>query len=83
MSTEADIVVLYWEFTDALTEVLAENAVGQMARCRSSSAVVCYLHAFCGEATMAVRPTHWDPPRTLTYFYADAEKSRAVPLDKK
>jgi hypothetical protein len=28
MSTSTDISVLYREFTDALTEVLAENAVG-------------------------------------------------------
>jgi hypothetical protein len=32
MSTETDISALYREFTDALTEVLAENAVGLARR---------------------------------------------------
>ena len=34
MSTETDISVLYHEFTDALTEFLAENAVGLARRGR-------------------------------------------------
>ena len=41
MSTSTDISELYREFTDALTEVLAENAVGparrgQLARARAA-----------------------------------------------
>ena len=34
MSGSADISILYHEFTDALTEVLAENAVGPARRGR-------------------------------------------------
>jgi hypothetical protein len=41
MSTETDISALYREFADALTEVLAENAVslarrGRLARARAA-----------------------------------------------
>ena len=35
MSSSTDISTLYREFTDALTEVLAENAVGPARRGRS------------------------------------------------
>jgi hypothetical protein len=38
MSTETDISALYREFTDALTEVLAENAVGLARRGRLARA---------------------------------------------
>jgi hypothetical protein len=38
MSTGTDIVALYREFTDALTEVLAENAVGPARRGRLARA---------------------------------------------
>ena len=38
MSTETDISALYREFTDALTEVLAENAVGLTRRGRLARA---------------------------------------------
>jgi len=38
MSTDADISALYREFTDALTEVLAENAVGLARRGRLARA---------------------------------------------
>ena len=38
MSTGAGISVLYSEFTDALTEVLAENAVGPARRGRLARA---------------------------------------------
>jgi hypothetical protein len=41
MSTSADVSVIYLEFTDALTEVLAENAAtparrGRLARARAA-----------------------------------------------
>jgi hypothetical protein len=38
MSTGTDILALYREFTDALTEVLAENAVGPARRGRLARA---------------------------------------------
>ena len=38
MSTSTDISALYREFTDALTEVLAENAVGPARRGRLARA---------------------------------------------
>ena len=38
MSNSADISALYCEFTDALTEVLAENAVGLVSRGRLARA---------------------------------------------
>jgi len=38
MSTSIDISALYLEFTDALTEVLAENAVGAARRGRLARA---------------------------------------------
>ena len=38
MSTSTDIEALYREFTDALTEVLAENAVGPARRGRLARA---------------------------------------------
>jgi hypothetical protein len=38
MSTTTDISALYREFTDALTEVLAENAVGPARRGRLARA---------------------------------------------
>jgi hypothetical protein len=38
MSTDAHIEALYREFTDALTEVLAENAVGPARRGRLARA---------------------------------------------
>jgi hypothetical protein len=38
MSTETDISALYREFTDALTEVLAETAVGPARRGRLARA---------------------------------------------
>jgi hypothetical protein len=38
MSTSTDITALYREFTDALTEVLAENAVGPARRGRLARA---------------------------------------------
>jgi hypothetical protein len=38
MSTDTDISALYREFTDALTEVLAENAVGLARRGRLARA---------------------------------------------
>ena len=38
MSTDTDISALYREFTDALTEVLAENAVGPARRGRLARA---------------------------------------------
>jgi hypothetical protein len=38
MSTETDISALYREFADALTEVLAENAVGLARRGRLARA---------------------------------------------
>lgn len=38
MSTETDISALYHEFTDALTEVLAENTVGPARRGRLARA---------------------------------------------
>jgi hypothetical protein len=38
MNTEADISVLCHEFTDALTEVLAENAIGLARRGRVARA---------------------------------------------
>ena len=38
MSTGTDISALYHEFTDALTEVLAENAVGPARRGRLARA---------------------------------------------
>ena len=38
MSTSTDISALYREFTDALTEVLAENAVGRARRGRLARA---------------------------------------------
>ena len=38
MSTSTDISILYREFTDALTEVLAENAVGPARRGRLARA---------------------------------------------
>jgi len=38
MTTAADISTLYREFTDALTEVLAENAVGPARRGRLARA---------------------------------------------
>ena len=37
MSSKNDILELYREFTDALTEVLAENAVGLTRRGRGSA----------------------------------------------
>ena len=39
MSTGTDISALYHEFTDALTEILAENAVGPARRGRARAAV--------------------------------------------
>ena len=38
MSTDTDISALYREFTDALTEILAENAVGPARRGRLARA---------------------------------------------
>ncbi len=38
MNTSTDIAALYREFTDALTEVLAENAVGPARRGRLARA---------------------------------------------
>jgi hypothetical protein len=38
MSTDTDISALYHEFTDALTEILAENAVGPARRGRLARA---------------------------------------------
>jgi hypothetical protein len=54
MSSETDISVLYREFTDTLTEVLAENAVGPPRRGRLARAHAAVKrhpeykeHAFC------------------------------------
>jgi hypothetical protein len=51
MNTEADIHALCREFTEALTEVLAENAVGVARRGRAHAAVKRHPeyseHAFC------------------------------------
>jgi len=38
MHTEADLAALYHEFTNALTEVLAENAIGPARRGRVARA---------------------------------------------
>jgi hypothetical protein len=38
MSTDTDISALYHEFTDALTEVLAENSIGPTRRGRLARA---------------------------------------------
>jgi hypothetical protein len=38
MSSSTDIAAVYHEFTEALTEVLAENAVGVARRCRLARA---------------------------------------------
>ena len=60
MSIEADIVVLYREFTEALTEVLAENAIGPARRgrvARAHAAVKSHPeyneHAFCAAVESA------------------------------
>jgi hypothetical protein len=70
MSTEAGIVVLYWEFTDALTEVLAENAVGPARRgrvARAHAAVKSHPqyneHAFCAAVETAF--TQWEDLQNL------------------
>jgi hypothetical protein len=41
MSTGTEVAALYREFTDALTEVLAENAVGPARRGRLARARAC------------------------------------------
>jgi hypothetical protein len=65
MSTGADIAALYREFTDALTEVLAENAVGPARRgrlARAHAAVKRHAeyneHAFCVAVETAF--TQWE-----------------------
>jgi hypothetical protein len=51
MSTGNDISALYHEFTDALIEVLAENAVGAARRGRLARAhAVVKNHPDCSEA---------------------------------
>jgi hypothetical protein len=51
MSTGTDISALYLEFTDALTEVLAENAVGPARRGRLARAhAIIRNHPDCSEA---------------------------------
>jgi hypothetical protein len=54
MTTEADLAALCHEFTDALTDVLAENAVGMARRGRVARAHAAVKrhpeyneHAFC------------------------------------
>jgi hypothetical protein len=52
MSTETDISALYREFTDALTEVLAENAVGlarrgRLARARAAVKEAPWIYRTC------------------------------------
>ena len=50
MSTSTDISALYLEFTDALTEVLAENAVGAARRDRLARAhAIVKNHPECNE----------------------------------
>ncbi len=65
MSTGADIAALYREFTDALTEVLAENAVGPARRGRLARAHAAVKrhpeyneHAFCAAVEAAF--TQWE-----------------------
>jgi hypothetical protein len=65
MSSETDISVLYREFTDTLTEVLAENAVGPARRGRLARAHAAVKrhpeyreHAFCVAVETAF--TQWE-----------------------
>ncbi len=65
MDTGTDILKLYREFTDALTEVLAENAVGPARRgrlARSHAAVKKHPeyseHAYCVAVETAF--TQWE-----------------------
>jgi hypothetical protein len=65
MNTEADIHALCHEFTDALTEVLAENAIGVARRGRVARAHAAVKHhpeysehAFCVAVETAF--TQWE-----------------------
>ena len=65
MNTQADIRALCCEFTDALTEVLAENAIGAARRGRVARAHAAVKrhpeyneHAFCVAVETAF--VHWE-----------------------
>jgi hypothetical protein len=65
MTTEADLAALCHEFTDALTNVLAENAVGMARRGRVARAHAAVKrhpeyneHAFCVAVEAAF--TQWE-----------------------
>jgi len=65
MTTEADLTALCHEFTDALTDVLAENAVGMARRGRVARAHAAVKrhpeyneHAFCIAVETAF--TQWE-----------------------
>jgi hypothetical protein len=65
MTTEADLAALCHEFTDALTDVLAENAVGMARRGRVARAHAAVKHhpeynehAFCVAVETAF--TRWE-----------------------
>jgi hypothetical protein len=65
MTTEADLAALCHEFTDALTDVLAENAVGMARRGRVARAHAAVKrhpeyneHAFCVAVEAAF--TQWE-----------------------
>ena len=64
MSTGTDISALYHEFTDALTEILAENAVGparrgRLARARAAAGLFNSLYMKCNERRAS------RPPRVM------------------
>ena len=71
MTTEADLTALCHEFTDALTDVLAENAVGMARRGRVARAHAAVKrhpeyneHAFCIAVETAF--TRWEALQTVS-----------------
>jgi hypothetical protein len=72
MDTEADIRAVCHEFTDALTEVLAENAIGLARRGRVARAHAALKrhpeyneHAFCGAVETAFM--QWESFQNATH----------------
>ncbi len=84
MHTETDIAARCQEFTDALTEVLAENAIGPARRGRLARAHAAVRHhpqysehAFCAAVETAFM--QWEGLcRTLVSIDRDVARSRPI-----